>query len=83
MRTITVTEEHIKKGKRQSCIECPIALAINDAAVFSTRAVVKHVSVREDNSLLTIPLPRKATSFIYHFDAAEPVEPFSFHLNIP
>ena len=75
---INVTQEHIKKGNRSLCTECPIALAINEALSIN-HAWVGMEEIRIDN--WDTRLPDEADIFISAFDRNVPVEPFSLELD--
>ena len=76
---IDVTQEDIVNGKKKSCDECPIALAM-------IRAGYKNVSVGSyfiSSGNLTYLVPPEVTKFVLDFDAEKPVSPFSFELGEP
>lgn len=86
MTTISVTAEHITKGKRQMCEFCPVALAAIDAFPDLTRIVVgtTEMTITDGNGKLTdIELPPSAIEFIEAFDDEQGVEPFTFELDYP
>ena len=73
---INVTETDIKRGIKNSCFHCPIALALR-------RAYKKDISASIDSAWFgrrSIDLPVKAIDFITSFDYDRPVKPFSFDL---
>ena len=86
---ITVTQDHIDRGKRNDPSNCAICLALRDAGV-----VVEYVTYSPDhytagiypnNSTLdgeAIPLPNVATKFMDYFDSGRAVRPFTFALNL-
>lgn len=89
---IEVTNKHIQKGRRRSCNQCPIALAIYDKirerpyidAVVGTDAFILENGLIGDNAIHhKAPLPLKAQSFISAFDNEQDVHPTSFSLSIP
>ncbi len=80
MKTINVTSDDIAKGKRGSACSCPIALAIKRATNQACHVGVRWYSFERD--LTDMPLPRKAGEFVIAFDQKQPVEPFSFELDI-
>ena len=82
-RTITVVvgDEHINKGRKQSCCHCPIALAMLDAGVLSPAVHKKAFFVGGGDDLIN--LPGDAIKFIDFFDNGRPVEPVSFEIDIP
>lgn len=77
---INVTAEHIRKGKKDDCYFCPIALAIAEkvktsAEVFTTQVRIYKYEVYD--------LPKSATTFISRFDkrgGKKTAKPFSFIL---
>jgi len=78
---ISVTQEHINYGRRGSCHDCPIALAVC-AALRAGRVRVTPGFI-DYKRYLDIPLPAEAQLFITRFDAEVSVKPFEFELEIP
>lgn len=81
---ISVTAEHIRHGIRQSCIQCPVALALQEATAQSTwkvgfsyaRLYSRHKSVAR------IELPLLVQDFIKSFDTTDDhQEPFEFEID--
>lgn len=87
MTTINVTIEHIEKGKKHDCGECPIALAIKEVVKDGVEFGVGtgRVTFQQPNSgeYHSEYLPLVATGFIMGFDRGYPVVPFTFELPIP
>lgn len=84
--TITVTEDHIRRGLRQSNQYCPIALAAKDAGVEYVSVFPRGFtcwSIRTQWEGQPIPLPPVAAQFAERFDKELPVAPFSFALSSP
>jgi hypothetical protein len=82
-QTIRVTAEHIRRGTRDACTKCPVALAIlATAGIRSVRVHPDEVTVRRgpDGLFLSADLPQDARDFIDAFDASGPgaVQPFEF-----
>lgn len=75
---IQVTEEDIKKGVTRSSVCCPIANAVN-RTLNTFCWVDQDEIIVKDNSY---PLPLIAKDFILKFDYLNPVEPFTFNLDI-
>jgi hypothetical protein len=78
---INVTDEDIKNGERADCELCPIACAarragIDYALVNTTYILVGPMAVR-------IALPTEAQAFVIEFDSGQPVQPFTFTIQIP
>lgn len=74
---VSVTTEDIKQGKRVSCRECPVALA------------VKRIFQDEDNVSVAIYIrvggvmyeyPEEVVDFICNFDKGSLVEPIEFEM---
>lgn len=76
---ISVEQKHIKKGKRMSCGNCPIALAIKEQTYLESLSVGAE-DVR--SVWRSIPLSRSAQRFVQAFDKRKPVKPFKFKLNL-
>jgi hypothetical protein len=82
---ITVTAEHIAHGVRESCTDCPVALAIMDALPCTDLIAVDgdEVTFGEIADWTEVKFPAEVQLFIKAFDDGEPVEPFSFTLDYP
>ena len=87
MTTIKLTQFYIDNGKRRSCRECPIALAILDVLDTGVSIKVDHGSIRlkryHDLKSTEVMLPKAACGFIALFDRQYEVSPFDFELDIP
>ncbi len=80
--TINVTQENIDLGKRNSCHEDPVALAITEA-LRKAGFVEFQVDVAGDIRVeyfgrKTYSLPAEADTFITNFDSGAEVQPLSF-----
>ena len=76
---ITVTKEHIKKGKPNLGYACPIALAVREQLHLS--AVEVHVDGAGITAgTMDYEIPRAAVLFFWRFDEGKSVKPFSFNL---
>lgn len=77
---VDVTQEHIDQGKRSSCEECPIALAIKEVnpKYIDVKVELEHVVCGG----VTYKLPYLASQFVYSYDYFDKgyCEPFSFIL---
>jgi len=78
---VQVTKDHIERGKRYSCMLCPVALALGE--VTGETWVVQPTVCRSLTGWVNCLLPVGATNRIQRFDAGEPMEPFTFRLTIP
>lgn len=74
---ISVTQDHISRGKKDDCFQCPVALALRERIGISA---VYGAYFRKSWDGSAIGLPKTATNFIYDFDAGEPVEPIEFEI---
>lgn len=81
--TITVTEDHIKRGvPRKDCF-CPIALAMREQTGENWRVMYAYAVLDKRNDLNEPTIfwfPVEAKNFIYFFDMEETGKPFSFEL---
>lgn len=78
---IKVTENHINRGRSNSCDECPIALAIIEATGFHTVAVSETgIAVLEVTHWMHYRLPAEGMWFIHNFDHGNRTVPFEFNL---
>lgn len=94
IRTINVTDEHIKKGARSSCSCCPIALAVNEllkdnfrvrigASQYSIWPQYIAIADKDGAAFRDYYINNRCLGFIHMFDLGYPVKPFSFQLEIP
>ena len=77
LHTIHVMRSDIKKGIRDRCMRCPIALAMKRH--WSMPSVYRDICFPETDE---VALPAEARLFIEHFDAGKPVKPFRFTLEV-
>lgn len=88
---IKVTQDHIDWGKANSCIHCPIAIALRDyyspiSKTFGVDTGFVHIKPWTDK-IKICELPKEAQSFISNFDSYDenpyktPPKPFEFHLS--
>ena len=78
--TITVTSEHIQRGRQCDPCGCPVKLAL-EAAGFTGVRVANHVMWARDPGgweVIADPLPREAAAAIYQFDIHKEMVPFAF-----
>ena len=76
--TITVTQEDIDQGIRESYYSCPIARAAERALKW--RVMVYTDTILVGDSGCDYKLPESAQEFISRFDTGKPVKPFSFEV---
>ncbi len=86
---VDVTAENIAKGVKDDCSRCPVALAIRRALSLNVNETSDYVTVNEDEieirrdgRNLSIETPEVAEEFILNFDYGDPVEPFTFPLEL-
>jgi hypothetical protein len=81
---ITVTADDIARGTPCSAGRCPISRAVRRSLPDYSGAIVGHdnVIVWQGVVYSRIPLPPAAQRFVKAFDQREPVEPFSFAVEI-
>jgi hypothetical protein len=79
---ISVTQEHIEKGKRFSCFYCPVALAIRNKNF--TEVLVNFEKLRiidpTSRTVYYLPCSQSVKKFIHKFDLGKLVKPFNFIL---
>ena len=73
---VTVTQDDIDHGVKQSCVKCPIAIAATRALNFSAHVQPNHIYA--GNRAYSVPW--QARVFIIKFDNGGRVEPFQFEL---
>jgi len=89
---VEVTAEDIAKGQREEVCLCPIALALSRCGVRGPAVAGAvgwtpgdnrwSVTFVEDYENETI-LPEECGTFASAFDKGEPVEPFTFEIEVP
>lgn len=77
---VIVTQNHIKRGRRNNSNYCPIALALKETLGLKTVSVSDGVRFGGGYEGLRVRLPLKARKFIEAFDDKKLVKPFSFTL---
>lgn len=82
--TISVTQDDINEGEPAECGICPIALAARRALKTAAELSVfsDHIKIYFAVRVVLAALPRIAQDFIIDFDNFDPVQPFSFDLDI-
>jgi hypothetical protein len=86
---IDVKQRHIMHGQRGKCNACPVALAIKEKVLKTTGVEVATYSVELTNwdgknvKKVILNPPLGVARFVSYFDAGDPVQPFSFDLDIP
>lgn len=76
---IEVTADDIRQGCRNSCSNCPVALAIT-RAVGQKAFIGSHTWRISDAKHI---LPHNAIMFIHDYDQFRPVMPTTFEIAIP
>ncbi len=79
--TIHVTQAHIDAGERAVCSACPIALALGKPYLVGAEWIYRRVAPFKLER--AAKLPCAAWDFIAAFDRSQPVQPFSFEVEIP
>jgi hypothetical protein len=84
---ITVTQEHIDKGVRVNGYSCPITLALRDAGFVRPCVGIHRCYVSKKRfwfgySRYDGTLPSNAVEFVRNFDVCNPVEPFTFEIEM-
>jgi hypothetical protein len=81
--TVTVTAEHIAAGVEFDCVRCPVALAMQEALPDADLAnYASGFKVFRGSRATEILFPDAVTRFVVAFDAGEPVEPFTFTVDL-
>lgn len=79
---IEVTQAHIKNGKRQRCVACPVALAMTDAGIEDAFAGPSDLMGVLTNQIFSVDTPTEVRDFMRLFDGGRTVKPFSFEIEI-
>jgi hypothetical protein len=82
--TIEVTQRDISRGVPADCSKCPVALAVRRATkirkIAADTSGLFRIAPYTEFARFTAKHP--ARKFIKDFDAGEPVEPFSFEVEL-
>lgn len=83
--TVQVTAEDIRLGLPGECSRCPIAYALlrllPEPIAWHAGPMSLHVR-NKDRELLSMCVPVEARDFMYSFDRGQPVDPFSFEVEM-
>ncbi len=83
---VFITQEHIDKGVKSNCTECPTALAILEQCEVDTIEVGSlWVEVRRNCALCPyeLDMPSSLKRFIEKFDDGKLVTPIEFEIDLP
>jgi hypothetical protein len=85
---VNVTMNDIRKGHRNACSNCPIALALHRIKIFKNASVGSTFFgfwPKDSTNPLgeSVQLPYEAQRFIQDFDYGTPVTPFKFKVEVP
>jgi len=79
--TVNVTETDIRRGRPRSLTECPVALALCRTTHQRWYVTDEHC-VNWDDPPRGFPTSSEIVHFMRAFDRLEPVQPFSFDLDL-
>jgi hypothetical protein len=83
-----VTQDDIDQGRPRDCYNCPVArsvvrtLGLGPAADEWTVGSWVIAGWLRDRQVVSVPAPIRVCRFIDEFDRGQPVEPFSFELEL-
>lgn len=78
--TISVTQKDIDQGKQALCFFCPVALATQRTTDIENCTVgLEKIMISGHRS---VPLPLEVRQWIWDYDYARKVEPFSFVIEL-
>lgn len=81
---LVVTHEHIARGIRGSGLECPVALALNDAGYPGVQVKYARISQPQARGYkAAILVPVEMRQWIFRFDYEGAVHPERFVLDLP
>ena len=93
---VEVTAEDISAGIPEDSCECPVARALKRAGVVEEFAFDGHGfpdpwasprlefdDIYDEGDRLVVRMPIEAGRFAERFDARQPVEPFTFEIDVP
>lgn len=81
---ISVSDEDIRNGRRNSRSECPVGLAIKRNGILHCCVTAAAVVVRDQHQRVTaLLLPDPVRSWVEDFHQAKPVKPIHFELGLP
>ena len=83
MLTVNVTQDHIDKGVRKEAYHCPVSLALGEADPGSDWCVSTLLVMRENgHDVVSIFPPVTVSKFVSRFDNGDPVQPFTFEIDL-
>ena len=77
---ISVTQQHIDRGRRASCSEDAVALALKDAGFRCPWVSPDHIAWRNENKDYCVDTPSAVLAFLKIYDNGGAVLPFSFEM---
>lgn len=80
--TIHVTQEHIRKGERGCCENCPVALAIQELTGDRRWRVGSSKIWRNGEMRRAVDHPQKVHRFVVKYDQGKKPRPFTFDLDL-
>lgn len=80
-----VTQEHIDRGKSKNALDCPVALALDQAlddryAVIGFYHIFLHSKVYMEQPTICVRTPENIREYITNYDNNVAVEPATFEL---
>lgn len=78
--TVEVTAEDIAKGEPGDGCKCPIAIAVRRATGLNDVSIRPIAQSRIGNRYVYLPDPAKR--FVLDFDEEQPVQPFTFEIDL-
>jgi hypothetical protein len=86
LMTVDVLKSHIKRGKRNECGECPVALAMEAKGFYDVAVTDDGIIYRDDDGSHALDTPSVVKKFIKKFDddsnPKSMFKPFSFKLTL-
>lgn len=79
---VKITQDHIIKGTRASCSNCPVALALRDATGIKWFVSQSYLGTVGCYNNIEVKLPPRVSVFISSFDLGVHVEPFEFDVQL-
>ena len=87
-KRVTVSEAHIRLGRKNHCRECPVAIALGghvkpNVVVSIGQAFGFWINGYEHGRLIEGAMPKKVLDWVYEYDNYNHSEPITFEVEIP
>ena len=87
-KRVTVSEAHIRLGRKNYCRECPVAIALGghvkpNVVVSIARVFGFWINGYEHGRLIEAAMPKEVLDWVYEYDNYDHSKPTTFEVDIP